>query len=396
MPKPLNLKLVIFLIVAFSGMGMSVILPILAPLIRALGLSESQGGWMVSIGSIVMAASGALWGALSDRLGRKAVLLAGFSGLFAGYIVYTLIVANGLNGALSGMALFAALLAGRSLIGAFLAAVPSAAQALMADTTSAEDRSSGMSIISAASGVGLVAGPAFGGVLALNGLIWPLVLTTCICGVGGLLVWSAVPRTPPRLRQKGGPALNLMQDGLWRWLLAAVITMTAIVTVQISASFYFQDTLALSTEATGPALAIGFTLVGVALIITQIVQMRLLRWPPRRMLVTGALLWIAAILVMLNGHSPAAFYAAFAMAGAGAGLLIPGYNSGVSLAVSAEHQGAAAGTIAMTQALGAIIAPLGSTLLYEQNPALPFWSILVLMAGLAALFVLTGTRNRPG
>ncbi|MFT4090878.1 MAG: MFS transporter [Asticcacaulis sp.] len=383
-----RLKLVIFLIVAFSGMGMSVILPILAPLIRELGLTESQGGWMVSVGSVVMAATGAMWGGLSDKWGRKAILLIGFGGLFATYIIYTLIVGFGLNGALSGGLLFASLLIGRSLVGAFLAAAPSSAQALMADTTTPETRSAGMSVISAASGVGLVVGPAIGGILALPGLIWPLVLTTVICATGLVLVWRLVPVTPPRLSHTDRPRLKPTHNGLWAWLLAAFFTMSSIVTVQISAGFYFQDKLGLSTHDTGPALAIGFTLVGVALIITQIIQMRLLRWRPRQMILGGATLWIIAMLILLNSQVAAGFYVAFALAGSGAGLLMPGFNAGASLSVSDEHQGAVAGFIAMMQASGAIVAPIGSTLLYEQGRSLPFWAIIGLMVTLGALFLL--------
>ena len=58
-----------------STLAVMIIMPILAPLIRAMGLSESQGGWMISIGSIVMAVTGAWWGAKSMR--NRAVLRRG-------------------------------------------------------------------------------------------------------------------------------------------------------------------------------------------------------------------------------------------------------------------------------------------------------------------------------
>lgn len=154
-----KLKATIFLCVALSGLATSVILPILAPLIRELNLSESQGGWMVSVGSVVMASMAAFWGARSDWIGRKPIILIGFAGLFLGYIAYTVIVWFGLAGALAGAGLFAALVASRAIVGGFLSAVPAGAQALMADNTVASERSSGMAIISAASGVGLGSGP---------------------------------------------------------------------------------------------------------------------------------------------------------------------------------------------------------------------------------------------
>ena len=69
-------RIAIFLSVFASTLAAMIIMPILAPLIRAMGLSESQGGRMISIGSIVMAVTGAWWGAKSDHRGRKAVILA--------------------------------------------------------------------------------------------------------------------------------------------------------------------------------------------------------------------------------------------------------------------------------------------------------------------------------
>lgn len=53
-----------------------------------------------------------------------------------------------------------------------------------------------------------------------------------------------------------------------------VLTMYSIVTIQISAGFYFQDRLGLTTAETGPLLAIALTLVGVALFVTQVMQVR--------------------------------------------------------------------------------------------------------------------------
>jgi predicted MFS family arabinose efflux permease len=60
-------RVAIFFSVFASTLGMMIIMPILGPLTRELGLTESQTGWMVSIASVVMAATGAWWGAKSDH-----------------------------------------------------------------------------------------------------------------------------------------------------------------------------------------------------------------------------------------------------------------------------------------------------------------------------------------
>lgn len=385
MPDPRRVRGTIFLSVSLSTLAVTIILPILAPLIRELGLSESQGGWMVSAGSVVMALFGPWWGRLSDARGRKPVILAGFAGLFASYLVYTVIIGMGLYGMLSGSLLFALLLLGRAGVGIFLPAVPTGAQAYMADITTPEQRSSGMALIGAANGVGMVGGPALAGALAMFGLIWPLVLATVLPVLAWFLVRKVLPAAPVR-SQGRNPVLSPFDKRVLPWLLIGFLTMTCIVTLQISAGFYFQDRLGLTSAATARLLAGALTLVGVVLMLTQVVQIRFLQWRPRRMVSVGAPLLAAGLLVLLMMRSAPAYYFAYALIGCGAGMLFPGYMSGASLNVDREHQGAVAGLVATTQATAAIIAPIASTTVYEINPVWPF----TLLLGLMAIAWLTG------
>lgn len=380
-PDPHNrrLRLIIFAGVAFSGLTMTVILPILAPLIRALGLSESQGGWMVSTGSIAMALMASWWGVRSDRVGRKPIILAGFLGLFLSYCVFTLVLWLGLKGLLAGTILFAALLGARSLVGVFLPAVPSSSQAYMADITTPAQRASGMALISAANGVGMVVGPALAGVLALYGLIWPMLLATLLPLIGYLVVRRHLPHVTPRA-QPERPRLSPWTPGVRNWLAIALCTMLTIVTLQISAGFYFQDRLSLSGTATAGALATALSLVGIMLILTQTMQIKCLKWQPRRLAITGAPLMAVGLCILLLTQSLPTYYLAYAFLGVGAGMLFPAFMSGASLCVDRSHQGAVAGLVAATQGIGAIIAPIGSTMLYEQNPAWPFMVLVGLMA----------------
>jgi MFS family permease len=382
-----GIKSTIFASMTLSVLANAVILPILAPLIRTLHLSASQGGWMISIGSVAMALTAAAWGAASDRFGRKSVMLAGFAGLFVSQALYTATIWCGLSAALAGPALFVLLAATRGIVGGFLPAVPAGAQALMADHTAAHERSSGMAIIGAASGLGLVLGPALGGLLALRGLLWPLVLATLLCLLAALVVFVAVPRTAPQVRDRPAP-LNPFAPALLPWLLAGVITMSAVVTVQISVGFYFQDRLGLTTAETGPKLAIALTLVGVALFATQLLQVRVLRWPARRMVLAGAVAWLAGLLVLLFTARIATYFLAYSLLGMGAGLLMPGYMAGASLAVPPDRQGAVAGFAAATQGIGFILAPVASTMLYEIDRELPLWCLVAVMVLLFLLFTL--------
>ena len=381
-----SIKATIFVSIALSVLASTIILPILAPLIRELHLSVSEGGWMISIGSIATAVTAAAWGTASDRVGRKLVMLLGFAGLFASYVLYTTTIWSGLVATLSGSTLFLLLAATRGLVGGFQPAASAGAQALMADHTRDDERSAGMAIIGAANGVGLVVGPALGGLLALYGLIWPLVLATVLCLGAFFVVLIAIPAAPAGIRAKVA-SVNPFAPALLPWLLAGVLTMFAIVTMQISGSFYFQETLGLSIAETGPKLAVALTLVGVALFATQIVQVKVLHWPARRMILVGALFWVAGLLVQLFTATITAYFFSYVLLGIGGGLLMPGYMAGASLAVPSDRQGAVAGLSSAAQGIGFILGPVASTMLYEIDRSLPFWVLIGLMTLLFVLFV---------
>lgn len=374
----------VFATLTLSVLASSAILPILAPLMRSLHLSASQAGWMLSIGSLAMALAAPAWGAANDRFGRRFVLLAGFAGMGLAYAAFAAVVRQGEAAALAGGTLFACMVAARGALGVFLPAVPSATQALVADCTGEGERSTGMATIGAANGAGLVLGPALSGLLAQGGLVAPLAASAALCVAGGIV--AATLRRPAPAAARAGTGRRGLPEGLPRWLLASMLTWSAIVTVQVSVGFYFQDRLGLRTAEATSLLAMALTLVGLALLAVQLVQVKLLRWAPRRLVVSGALCWMAGMGVLIVTANVPAYFAAYALLGVGSGLLLPGTMAGASLAVPAERQGAVAGLTAAAQGAGFVVAPIVSTMLYERGPTLPLWGLVAVMGVLLALF----------
>lgn len=360
-----------FISVALSSMAISVILPIMAPISRVLHLSEIQVGLIVSTGSIAMAVAGMFWGRLSDRIGRQPVIMMGFVGLGLSYTIYTYLTWLGLEGSLVASALFTALLISRAMTGVFLPAAPAAAQALIADNTSDNERSAGMALIGAANGLGMVIGPMIGGLLALKSLMLPFFATTIICFLAFIFAAFWVPRTSP-VERDATVRLGLRQNGMWRWLVTGFLVFLAIITMQVAAAFYIQDSLGITEQETAPILAIGLFFVGVVMILTQIAQMKVLRWAPRSLALVGATLWIIGLVMLLYFESAIAYYAAYCVLGMGNGLIFPGVMAGASLCADDQHQGGVAGMIAAVQGLAAIVTPIGSTVLYHFRPELPF------------------------
>ncbi|HVV93183.1 MAG TPA: MFS transporter [Hyphomicrobiales bacterium] len=380
-------KLVVAASTGLSVVATTLILPILAPLIRELGLSVSQGGLMVSIGSVVMVAAAPFWGTVSDRHGCKAVIVSGFLGVLVGYAIYTLVVIVGLSGGLTAATVFLALTASRAVVGVFLSAVPAGAQALMADSTTARDRAGGMAIIGAAMGLGLIAGPAVSGLLVTGGITWPLFAAIALCALGAavaLLFLKAAPvKAPVRARKA-----SLFSLALQPWLVAGILLWIAIATVQISAGFYFQDRLGLDGGAAARMLSLALTLVGIGMFAVQFVQVRVLRLAPRILVLAGAGTWIAGLLLLLSAADPLSCYLAYALFGLGSGFLLPGVMAGASLAVGEDGQGVAAGLVSASQGIGFIIGPAASTTLYAWDKALPFWVLAGLMLLLALKFAI--------
>lgn len=380
-------KVIIAISIALSVLATTLILPILAPLIRELHLSVGQGGLMLSIGSIVMVVAAPFWGTISDRFGRKAAIVAGFLGILIGYALYTLVVVVGLSGGIAVTASFVALTASRAFVGAFLSAVPAGAQALMADITDARDRSGGMAIIGAATGLGLIIGPAVSGFLVTGGITWPLFAAIALCALGAMVSLFFLDATPVHAQARMRKT-SLFSASLRPWLLAGILLWAAIATIQISAGFYFQDRLGLGTENAARMLAVALTLVGTAMFGVQFLQLRVFRFAPRVLVIAGAGLWISGLLLLLSTADAVSYCVAYALMGLGSGFLLPGVMAGASLAVDHDSQGVAAGLVASSQGIGFIIGPAVSTVLYEWDKTLPLWLLAGLMVLLAVKFAI--------
>lgn len=390
--KMARIRFSIFFSVFVAMVALMIIAPIMPPLIRELGLSETHSGLIISLGSIAMALMAPVWGRLSDIKGRKPVILIGFLGMFVSYVLFTATMYAGLSGLIKGGLLVALLIAARAMVGLFIPAVPSSAQAYMADVTDEKDRSAGMAFIGAANGLGLVLGPAIAGVFALIGLIWPLYIGALLPIIAFVVVLLLIPAHKPMIQDKP-PKVNPFQKGVRLYLFAGLVTMLSIVTLQVVGGFYFQDQLSLTTQETARMLSMGLMFSGVAMIITQGIQMKNQKWQPKQLLLVGSLLLVISMALFLFVISLLSYYLAFFLFGVGAGLMMPGFMAGSSLAVSREQQGGIAGLLASVQGISAVIAPILSTSLYQVDRHLPF-AIIAAMVLVMAITMFTVT-NKP-
>ena len=150
-----------------AGMGQTIIFSVLPPIARDIGLSNLQTGMIFAVSACFWVIMGPIWGRASDRHGRKLFVVISLCGYALSMTLFATSIRIGLLGALSGAPLFALIAFSRSLYGMIGSAGPPAAQAYIADRTSAMDRTSGMAGFSAAIGLGAMLGPGFGAAAAV-------------------------------------------------------------------------------------------------------------------------------------------------------------------------------------------------------------------------------------
>lgn len=179
-----NLLILSFtLVVIMLGFGM--VIPIMPFYIDSMGASGFQLGLLVASYGVMRLIFAPLWGSLSDRVGRKPILLIGVFG-------------NGLTLLLFGLStqLWMLFLA-RSLSGVLSSATSPTTMAYISDSTSKEDRGGGMGMLGAAVGLGTVIGPGLGGWLAGESLATPFFIAAALSMVSLLLIIFLLPESLP-------------------------------------------------------------------------------------------------------------------------------------------------------------------------------------------------------
>ncbi|HEX2189860.1 MAG TPA: MFS transporter, partial [Longimicrobiaceae bacterium] len=181
---------IVFLTVFLDLVGFGIVIPLLPLYAERFGAGPVAVTWLVAVYSLMQLVFAPWWGSLSDRVGRRPVLLVGLFGSAASYLLF------GLAGSL------AALFAGRALAG-IMGANVGVAQAYIADVTPPEERAKGMGLIGAAFGLGFIFGPALGGTLAHFGHAVPFLGAAALAAVNGCLGLALLPESLPPERRTG-------------------------------------------------------------------------------------------------------------------------------------------------------------------------------------------------
>lgn len=379
---------------ALTGtMAMMAFVAVVGPIVRRLALPEWVAGLSVTAGGLLWMLLARWWGGVGDRRGRKPVLLVGFAAFALAYWVLALGIDLALHQKIGAMAALALLVGARAMIGAFYAAVPPTAAAVVADHTQPRERPVAMAKLGSANAMGLVLGPAAAGWLAGHDLALALYAAAALPLIALAVVWFGLPGGKPAAAQRppGAKPMGLFDKRLRVAALTGFAAMGSVAIAQVLVGFFAIDRLGLPVDQGARVAGLALTSVGCALIVSQQCVMRLPTVPLARWIVLGALIAGCGFASVAAVQSQGMLLASYGTAAFGMGLIFPNFQAMAANAVQPHEQGAAAGTLSAAQGLGMVLGPLVGTLLYRVSPALPY---LLVGAGLWALALFSFVRLR--
>ncbi|GGM08363.1 MFS transporter [Deinococcus aerophilus] len=364
-------KVILFFTIFIAMLGLSVLFPILAPLGRQLGLTETQVGWFSTAYSLMQFVFSPVWGSRSEQVGRKPVLLLGLVGFSLSFGIFGLVAALGIQGLVTGTALFALLIAARVVGGILSSATLPTAQAMMADLSNEQDRAASLGLIGAAFGLGVVFGPALGGLLSTISLTAPIFFSAGLGLLTAAFAFFVLPETrrhDHNPMQTGDRRALLTRGAIPLFLAISALSTLASVGMEQTIGFYVQDTLNLRPGETARTVGGMLAVFGIVAALVQGGAIRPLskRVAPPVLISVGLAVMAAGMFLLPQMRTYWPITLALAVIGVGSAVLSPSLSAALSLSVSGDQQGAVAGLNSSALALGRMTGPLIGTGLYQH------------------------------
>jgi MFS transporter, DHA1 family, tetracycline resistance protein len=359
--------------------GFGIVLPILPLWAERFGARPGTIGALVATYSAFQLVCAPLWGRLSDRVGRKPVLVLSLLGTAVGSL---------LTGLASNLVL---LFVGRAIDGMSGASV-AVAQAAVADVAEPSERPRLLGLIGAAFGLGFVAGPALGALAALGGPRAPFLVAAALAACNAVIAVARLPETHAGTRTEeattsaagpagraadlgaagfaeeaaddGGSRAPLRRAGMGRLLLVAFTSLVAFSAFEATFALFGERRFGLRLASTG-AVFVGIGLVVVAAN-AGLVAPAVRRLGERGALRLGLLLDGAGLALLAVTHRWAVLVPALLALCAGQGLVTPTLSSSVAGTVGAERRGGALGLQQAAGGLARAVGPLAGGFAFQR------------------------------
>jgi multidrug resistance protein len=379
--------IVVFVTILIDFIGFSVLIPVLPLFADRLGASPFQVGAILSSYALSQLLFLPAWGWVSDRLGRRPVILVS---LFGTAVSFVLLATAG-----SIATIYLA-----RVLGGFFAASIGTAQAVVTDVTPPAERASGMGVIGAAFGAGMVVGPMLGGSLAAINEQAPFVAVAALAAANGLLAWRVLPESRPTdlarppwrdLARTLVPTpirllLQVHDRRIAVYLLLFFVFFTAFAVLESMVTLFLGKRF--GADALDAALI--FAWIGVFLVVTQGILLRRLvdlagEVP---LLITGLALMSASITAVAFVPAYGWFFLIGPLIAIGNGLAFPSFTSLYTKACRAEEAGELLGQSNSMATAGRIAGATGGGALMSADAlGAPFVVAGAVMAGGLLLFL---------
>lgn len=356
--------------------GFSILFPVLPLFARSIGATETQWGLVVASYSFMQFLFSPYWGALSDRTGRKRVLLAGL----AGYVVTFLL----LSFATTLLQVFLI----RAASGAITAATLPTAMAYIGDNTTREDRAKGMGVLGAAMGLGVIFGPVIGALLSGISLAAPFLASAFVGAITFGLALTLLPESRPAV--PAGPRPS-------RWQLlkgqAGALNLVAFAISLVFAGFEATFALFIDDRFAAGRMDQGylFGLIGLAAAAVQggLAPRFMKRYGDEKMVAFGLGISAVGLLLIVWAWSLPALFWLIPLYGIGMGSVRPAVATLISK--RATRQGLAIGAMDAMDAMGRVVGPIAAGAIYGRfGPPVPYYTGAIVTLLTLIAFLWTG------
>jgi len=344
-------------------LGWGIVVPFLPLYARSLGASALHVGLLLAVYSLAQMVVSPWWGRLSDRIGRRPLLVIAAAGGCVGFVV--LGSAGGL------VTLFIA----RAWLGGFGIAMATA-QAWVADNVGLEERGRTMALIGAASALGFTLGPALGALgVASGGLAVPFWIAAGCAAANAVFAATVLPRVPPVTQTVKRASMRDVASsrGFVVCLAIAFVLTYAFSNIEATFALFTRDALAFSVSDNGWC----FALLGLSGATTQALATRALarRMGEESRVVLGLALLAAGAATIPVAHDGLQLVAPMLLLAAGFGITSPSLAAWASRTAHAEHQGEALGITQSVSAMARVIGPGVGGLMFDRiGRDSPFWT----------------------
>jgi DHA1 family tetracycline resistance protein-like MFS transporter len=408
MAKGRSPLVIIFITVFIDLVGFGIVIPVLPLYAEQFGASETVIGVLLGIFSAMQFIFAPILGKLSDRVGRRPVLLFSLIGTAIGFLIMGLAPSLPASFSVFGLSpVLCWLFLGRIIDGVSGGNI-STAMAYIADVTPREKRSSAMGLIGAAFGLGFIFGPGIGGLLSQISFSTPLYFAAALAMANAVALYLLLPESLSaenrnRARGRGSIAKVFQESGSWQ--LAAVMATYFFATVSFALLTAIYALFTSKNERFGfDAKHNGYVFAYLGLLGAVIqggLLGRLLKmFSDKTLAVTGIILMTASMFALPLSERITTLLIASTGLAIGNSLVTPTLNGMASKSVNAAWQGRVLGILQSAASLARIIGPvlggylLGRDAIRDINYGrTPFWTggAIMLLALGVALTLQSGT-----